>query len=120
VSQVVDALYASLEKLYGDPTLASEEKIARRQSVFNEVVIPFRKRYPKATLLREMNNADIVQLKLYMTQLPLFARLYAQEEQDLRRFIEVIREVQRRVEEDSSKNAFVVLEEIVENPSKTP
>jgi predicted aminopeptidase len=120
VSQVVDTLYTALDKLYGDPVLTSDEKIARRLSVFNQAVGPFRERYPKATLLREMNNAEIVQLKLYMTKLPLFARLYAREGQDLRRFIEVIREVRRRVEEDSSKDAFVVLEEIVETTSKTP
>ncbi len=114
VSRVVDSLYSALDTLYSDPSLTSEEKIARRQAVFNQAVTPFREKYPKASVLKEMNNAEIMQLKIYMTKLPLFARLYAREGGDLRRFIAVIEEVRRQVEEDSAKDPFVVLEEIVD------
>jgi predicted aminopeptidase len=113
VSRVVDRLYEALEKLYAEPTITSEEKLARRASVFAEAVRSFRGKYPNASILKAVNNADIIQLKLYMTKLPLFGRLYAKEEQSLPRFIEKIREVQRQVEEDSAKDPFVVLEDIV-------
>ena len=113
VSRIVDRLYESLEKLYADPSLTSEEKIARRGGVFSEVVRPFRERYPNASILKEVSNADIIQLKLYMTKLPLFGRLYAQEDQSLPRFIDKIREVQRQVEADAAKDPFVVLEDIL-------
>ena len=113
VSRIVDRLYESLEKLYADPSLTSEEKIARRGGVFSEVVRPFRERYPNASILKEVSNADIIQLKLYMTKLPLFGRLYAQEHQSLPRFIDKIREVQRQVEADAAKDPFVVLEDIL-------
>ena len=113
LSRVVDELYAALETLYGDNALASEEKVARRVPLFFKVMAPFYAKYPKANVLREVNNADIMQLKLYVTNLGLFKDLFAKVGGDLRRFLEAIRQVESEVKRDSSKDPFVVLRDIV-------
>lgn len=113
LSGVIDELYGALEVLYGDSALTTEEKVARRVPLFFKVMAPFYAKYPKANVLREVNNADIMQLKLYLTKLGLFKDLYTKVGGDLGRFIDTIRQVESKLKEDSSKDPFVVLRDIV-------
>jgi predicted aminopeptidase len=109
----VASLVEALEKLYGSESLSSEEKIARREGVFQEQVRPFRTQYPKATALQRVNNAEIIQYKLYLTNLRLFEKLYTQSKGSWSLFFEKIRGVQRSVEGDESRDPFDVLKKIV-------
>ena len=113
LAEIVDTLYDRLDRLYKDSALSSEDKIARRVPLFEEVMTPFRKRYPTVTILKEVNNADIIQLKLYLSQLWLFNELFVQRDRRWDYFMAVIREVQSSVNEEPGKDPFIVLKEIV-------
>jgi predicted aminopeptidase len=113
----VTRLVGALEALYGSEALSSEEKIARREGVFQEQVKDFRAQYPKATALQTVNNAEIIQYKLYLTNLRLFEKLYAQSNGSWNTFFEKIRDVQRAVKDDDSRDPFEVLKGIVEKGS---
>ena len=115
LGEVVNALYESLDSLYKDPSLSSAEKIHRRVGVFNGIMGPFRQKFPTLSILKEVNNADIIQLKLYLTKLWLFRELFVRKERQWAPFMDTIREIQRKVEAEPSKDPFVVLEEIVRN-----
>ena len=108
-----DSLFASLEKLYNDPSLTPEEKISRRVEVFDSVMKPFRRRFPTLQVLKEVNNADIIQLKLYLSKLWLFRELFIRREQDWGAFMSAIREIQRKMREEPSSDPFAVLKHIV-------
>ena len=113
LAELVDTLFASLEKLYADPSLTSEEKISRRVDVFDSVMKPFRQRFPTLQILKEVNNADIIQLKLYLSKIWLFRELFIRREQDWGAFMSAIRELQKRMEREPSSDPFAVLQEIV-------
>lgn len=109
----VEALYSALDTLYQDPSLGFDEKIRRRGDIFSSVMTPFRQRYPTLSILKEVNNADIVQYKLYLTNLELFRDLLQARGGSWARFIEAIRKVQARVERDPSTDPFVALKDVV-------
>jgi predicted aminopeptidase len=74
---------------------------------------PFRQRFPTLQILKEVNNADIIQLKLYLSNIWAFRELFIQRDRDWGAFMNGIREVQRRMEGEPSSDPFVVLQEIV-------
>ena len=113
LADLIDTLFASLEKLYNDPTLSSEEKIVRRVHVFDSIMKPFRQRFPTLQILKEVNNADIIQLKLYLSNIWVFRELFIQRDRDWGAFMDAIRAVQRKMEAEPSSDPFAVLEEIV-------
>ena len=113
LAEVVTSLYESLDKLYNDPSLSSGEKINRRVEVFNAIMGPFRQRFPTLSILKEVNNADIMQLKLYLTKMWLFRELFVRKERQWGPFMDTIRDIQKRIESEPSKDPFIVLEEIV-------
>jgi predicted aminopeptidase len=110
VTRLVDAL----EVLYSSQTLSREEKLERREGVFQEAVAPFRKHYPATTVLITVNNAEIIQYKLYLTKLRLFEKLFVKSHGSWSVFFENIREVQRAIHDDGTRDPFVVLNELVE------
>lgn len=109
LSAGVQGLYKELDALYKDPALTSEEKIARREAVFNTYVMPLRAKYPQMQALQRVNNAEIMQLKIYLTGLDLFKALFEQQGSDWARFFEQIRDIQKQREVDDSVDPFVLL-----------
>jgi predicted aminopeptidase len=110
VTRLVDAL----EGLYGSQSLSREQKLERRERVFQEAVAPFRKHYPATSVLKTVNNAEIIQYKLYLTKLRLFEKLFVQSHGSWSVFFEKIREVQRAIHDDGTRDPFVVLNDLVE------
>jgi predicted aminopeptidase len=113
LSALMGSLYADLQQLYADNALSSEEKIQRRVAVFDRHLIPFRERYPKLLILKEVNNAEIVQFKLYLTDLLFFWRLFEREGGTWDAFLRKIREIERVVDEEPRKDPFEVLRSMV-------
>jgi predicted aminopeptidase len=113
LSELIGGLFASLERLYGDPKLSSEEKIARRSQVFEEQMSPFRARHPRLQILKEINNAEIVQLKLYLSDLIRFHRLFERGGRDWGAFLARIREIEKAIDEGARKDPFEVLREMI-------
>ena len=116
LAEVVDTLYNRLDELYRDPALSSDEKITRRVGIFAEVMAPLRAKYPSLQILKEVNNADIIQLKLYLSKLWLFHELFVQRDRDWGAFMGVMREIKRGMdsaEGGSAKDPFIMLKDIV-------
>ena len=113
LADLVDKLFASLEKLYNDPSLTSQQKITRRVEVFDSIMKPFRQRFPTLQILKEVNNADIIQLKLYLSNIWIFRELFILRDQNWSAFMSAIRQVQKRMEAEPSSDPFAVLQEIV-------
>lgn len=111
---IVTEVISKLEALYGSAELTSEQKIARRQEVFDSAIAPFRAKYPKVTVLQQINNAEIVQYRLYLTQLRRFERLFLQSGSSWSTFLGAIREIRDTVEKDPSKDPFALLENVTE------
>jgi predicted aminopeptidase len=116
LSSLIEWLYADLDKLYRDESLSSEQKIQRRAEIFDQLLAPFRERYPKITILKSINNAEIVQLKLYLTELLLFQQLFEKEGRNWSPFISRIREIQSAIDRDSSLDPFTLLKDMVKAP----
>lgn len=109
LSTLVSELYQALEALYGDDRLSSDEKIARRAEIFEGHMRPFRERYPTLQILKEINNAELVQLKLYLTELFMFQRLFERERGNWKAFLARVREIERAVAEGDESDPFKVL-----------
>jgi predicted aminopeptidase len=86
-SGVVTKLYRELSALYARQDLSSASKIEQRQEVFERACAPFRKRYPKASVLRSINNAELMQFVIYMTDLDRFERHFESVGRSWPRFI---------------------------------
>jgi predicted aminopeptidase len=116
LAEVVDALYNRLDQLYRDPVLSADEKIARRVGVFAEVMTPFRAKYPSAQILKEVNNADIIQLKLYLSKLWLFHELFVRQNRDWEAFMGAMRRIQKEMssrDQEAANDPFILLQDIV-------
>jgi len=113
LSALIDALVAGLERLYGDPALSSADKIVQRTEVFDRLMGVFRQRYPKSQILKQINNAEIVQLRLYLTALPSFQRLFEHERGDWKSFMARMKEIARLIDGGLEKDPFEVVRNMV-------
>lgn len=109
----VQGMYAALEELYTDKQLSSEQKIPRRGVIFAEHVTPLRTKYPQLKALQQVNNAEIMQLKIYLTDLDLFRVLFAQVKGDWSDFLSKMEEIKSQRNGDESLDPFVLLREKV-------
>jgi predicted aminopeptidase len=113
LSTLVDSIVSGLERLYGDPAISSAEKIAQRAQVFDGLMNVFRQKYPKVQILKQINNAEIVQIRLYLTALTSFQRLFEHEKGDWVSFITRVREIARLIDQGVEKDPFEVVRNMV-------
>lgn len=107
---VVKRLYEALQQVY----LSQEneaEKLKRRVEVFESEMVPLRKRYPNMKIFKQVNNAEIMQLRIYLTNLELFRALFEKSGNNWAAFIAAIKDIQTAVESDSEKKPFDVLKQ---------
>lgn len=109
LSNGVQALYAALDALYKDPSLSSDEKVARREAVFSQYVTPLRSKYPQLQALRQVNNAEIMQLKIYLTDLGLFREIFERVGGNWGAFFAQMGEIRAQRDEDGSLDSFELL-----------
>lgn len=113
LAELIEAVYRDLDALYKRKDLSSDEKVQRRAEVFFNATEPFRRAHPAVKVLKEVNNSEVIQLKLYMTKLTLFRKLFDLKSGDWRAFIQAIREIKEKVDDDPLKDPFDVLQEMV-------
>ena len=109
VSDTVMKLYERLDALYRSDK-SKEAKLEERVAIFNEETAPLKARYPRLKVLQAINNAALMQLKLYETKLRNFERLFAKVGRDPLRFIDEMRDIGRQTERDGT-DPFALLEE---------
>lgn len=110
IGAAIEKLFEALNKLYSSNS-SSEKKIAQREEVFNTYVSPLRAIYPKMKILKEINNAEILQLKLYLTRLELFERFFQKLGHSWPAFLTELEQVAEKIEDDSERNPFELIDE---------
>jgi predicted aminopeptidase len=64
-------------------------------------------------ILKQINNAEIVQIRLYLTALTSFQRLFEHEKGDWVSFITRVREIARLIDQGVEKDPFEVVRNMV-------
>lgn len=105
---VVDQLYSELKELYSSQ-LSRDEKLLKREEVFARHIVPLRQKYPKMRAFQQLNNAEIMQLRVYLTDLELFRALFEKSRGEWPVFLAEIGKIKQQVEKDSSQNPFLLL-----------
>jgi len=108
----IEALYAELETIYSGP-LARAEKLRQREEVFARHTARLRELFPKMKILQKINNAELMQLKLYMTQLMLFEALYQKLNGSWDAFLAAMRDIAAATAKDAAADPFKLLEQKV-------
>lgn len=101
--------FKQLSILYQRQDITSEQKIRERQGLFDGAMGPFRSRYPKVPALRQLNNADLLQSTIYMTELRLFERLYKECDENWPRFLSRIVEIKSSLAQGTYRDPFDAL-----------
>ncbi len=112
--QVVEKLYIDLENLYSSKQ-TSAQILAQRQEVFDSSLAPVRAKYPNMKVLKEINNAEIMQLKVYMTKLPLFELWFQKQGSNWTNFLASITLLKNQLESEP-QDPFLALEALLNQP----
>lgn len=96
-ASVVNGLHEELSSLYASD-LPREEKLLKKREIFDRWVKPFKeqKNHP---LLQELNNAALMQMKIYLTGLGDFQTLYDRKNGDLREFLQAVEQLSQEAKE---------------------
>lgn len=106
VAQLIDLLYADLDKLYKRVELSFEEKMKQREEIFSQHVGIFRQKYPDFKALQKLNNAEIIQLKLYLSQLDLFNKLFDRMKREWGTFMEAVKDIAGKIDNEETLDPF--------------
>ncbi len=113
LSGIIEKLYADLNSLYEGPH-SREEKLVQREVIFNASIKATREKYPTLRALQSVNNAEIMQLKLYFTQLSLFDTLFRACGEDFGKFVSEIVSVKEKLSESESVSPFEITRRLLE------
>jgi predicted aminopeptidase len=116
---VTDA-FRELSHLYERQDITTEQKIEQRQGVFDKATRPFRARYPSSHALRALNNAELLQSTIYMTDLPLFERLFASVGESWPEFLKRIKNLKEDLGRGERRDPFKVLAETLVAAEQQP
>lgn len=108
---IVTALHSELAALYASNS-SREEKLLRKSEIFERWVRPFREKNPRHPLLMKPNNAELMQMKIYLTGLHEFERLYENKGRDLAAFLKAAEELAREAKKKKI-DPFVHLKETI-------
>ncbi len=114
VSVEIAALVTELEHLYRS-NRSEEEKLAEREEIFTRQMKGIREEFPFLTLFESVNNAEIMQRKLYMTELKSFEQLFRSCKGSWSCLLEKMQEL-RRKQEESGDDPFKILSAMVSLP----
>ena len=92
LTDFVGDLYGKLDELYKS-SVTSEAKLTQRKVIFEQSVAALRAKYPAMQAFRAINNAEIIQFKLYLTELRKFDALYKKYHEDMPKFLGEMRAI---------------------------
>ncbi len=105
LEQIINKLYDELNTLYTS-NKSESEKMIERDLVFKNNLKEFWEKNPTVDILRTLNNAEIMQLKIYLTEINLFEEVFKKTKSNWSIFLEIIKKL-----EDSEVDAFQNLKE---------
>ncbi|MCO6430384.1 MAG: aminopeptidase [Deltaproteobacteria bacterium] len=111
----IGGLHHELKELYRS-NLETSSKLELRTAIFEKHVAPLKQQYPDLKILKSINNAEIMQLKLYLTGQEQFDKLLLKCSGDIPCFMKALRGIEEQL--SSSDDPFKLLERWSENPPK--
>ena len=108
LAAAVETLYDDLNTLYTSPR-TREDKIQLRTEIFARHTAALRTRFTSLRALQTVNNAELIQLKLYMTKLMQFEALYRTLDRSWERFLGVMREIAAAIKQDGTRDPYELL-----------
>lgn len=111
VSLVLDELYKELNEIYNSSATVST-KLALKAQSFERHSKPLHQRIPTLTILKDPNNAEIMQLKLYMSALSDFEAAFDKLDRSWPRFLSEMKALAEIIKSDPSKDPFQLLKSI--------
>lgn len=94
LEKIIENIYEKLDRLYKS-TLASSQKLKRREILFREEIKTYKKEFPTAKNFKKINNAEIMQAKIYLTKLSAFKALYKKCSKNWKVFFNKIRKIEK-------------------------
>lgn len=104
LSLLIVELYHNLDQLYKS-NLPKGMKQKLRREIFDKSILPLRNTYPNLPILKEVNNAEIMQLSLYLKDLKLFRELFRRC-RDWPSFLKEIRSIKQQFETGQIESPF--------------
>lgn len=103
-------LFASLEGLY-QSSAPREEKLERRQTIYQEWRLATEMALPNVKLAPTLNNAELMQRRLYFTKLDRFQKLFERVNGSWEQFLAKLRAIEKKKAEQHELDPFVLLEQ---------
>jgi predicted aminopeptidase len=92
MGHTLETLHARLDALYKQK-LEFEKTLKERVLIFDSATAPLKEQYPTLTILQKVNNAEIMQLRIYMMEQPSFRALYKLSASDWPTFLKRVEEI---------------------------
>lgn len=105
-ADLINELYEKLNSLYRSK-VSKEEKLKQRVEIFEHLMQPIRQRYPQIKILKNVNNAEIMQLKIYLSHLHDFQALYQRCNNSLDLMLEKLTKLRETLKKD--EDPFMLL-----------
>ncbi|MEZ4754277.1 MAG: aminopeptidase [Bdellovibrionota bacterium] len=113
LAKVVDEMYKRLSQLYSS-TISQEQKLNSRKLIFETLSKPLKIQYPELNFFETANNAELMQLKIYLTNFDLFKKIHHTCSEDWSCFLDKVRGAVDKSETNKT-TAFAELEMFLEN-----
>jgi predicted aminopeptidase len=110
LSRIVTSLYTSLDELYKSGK-SREEKLKTRGEIFERELGPHRESLARLKYFTAINNAQVMQFKLYLTGFDLFKGLYDRKLGDPKAFLQEMTAIRDKIQaaEGAKPNPFDLL-----------
>lgn len=108
LAKAINRLTARLKTIYNSD-LAKEEKLIQKQKIFDEELKELKQSFPNLTILKTANNAEIMQLQIYLENFEEMQRGFEGCGGDVGRFVGALRERVleiKEVEPGTNENIF--------------
>ena len=108
LEKIVNSLYDELSLLYLSGE-ARESKLEKRKTIFETHVSRLREKNPRMQIFKEVNNAEIMQLKVYLTGFSQFDRLFEKNSASWNEFLHELRSIKEAVDSGPERDPWKVL-----------
>lgn len=109
LEKIVTSLYNDLAALY-ESAQSRETKLARRGEIFEQYIAPLRSKNPHMQIFRQINNAEIMQLKIYLTGFSKFEKLFGMCSADWRKFLDELKVLSREIDQSEGPGPWELLD----------
>ena len=94
LAATVNLMFEELSRLYSKD-INKEAKLKNRKEIFEKYSKPLKKKYPKLKVLTSANNAELMQLKIYLSEFDLFKNTFLNCSEDWSCFLNQLKAVEK-------------------------